>query len=886
MLAHNASLAGITEYGLPNGLRVLLIPDPSQPTVTVNLTIFAGSAYEDYGETGAAHLLEHLAFKGTPEFEDPPAALNEHGASWNGTTWTDRTNYYETMPASDDNLEFGVRFEASRLMRCYIRRDDLLSEMTVVRNEFEAGENHPTQVLSERLISTAFLFHGYGHPSIGARSDIENIPIDRLQRFYERWYRPDNAMLVIAGRFDDGRARALVEEHFGALARPAAPLRKPYTVEPAQDGERAVTLRRVGEVGAVAAVYHAPGAAHPDIVALEVASEVLAATPTGRLYREMVEKGEAVRASSMVLLFREPGLIEFMVEARKDADLDEVGGHMLRLVEGLAEEPPTVAEVERGRNALLADRTLVFGNSERLAIEMSEWAAMGDWRLFFAHYQALERVAPDDVIRVASAYLRRDNRTLGYYRPVDTPGRVEVPATGDIAAQLRALATDDATLHEPEALDVDAELLDRRTSRITACDGRVALAMLPRRTRGGLVNGRILLPVGTAAGLVGKFELNDVVAGMLERGTRDRDRTRLKDDFDRLRADVRVMGGVNDTSVRFTTTSDHVVEVVEVLLELLRWPRFDEREFELLKRERLAEIEESSHEPYALAGAALGNHLYPPDHSRHAMLLNDLLSYVAELPLADVRAFHDRFYGADRAYLALSGDFDAARVVAAVGAGLGDWRSRDGSYRIDPACPPPAKPLDQVIHCPDKENALSAAARTFAMTRGDRRYVPLLLANYMLGGEALASRLSVRLRQKDGLCYGAGSNVTVDMRGDLGTFSFWAISAPQNADRVVAGFREELARCRDDGFDDDELERAKRVYLEQIDVRLARDSALAAEMLEQMIRGCTFAELARIQDGVRAATAADVADVVRELLDPEQMSLVRAGDFQRAQERS
>jgi zinc protease len=208
------SVEGVTEYRLANGLRVLLFPDQSKPTITVNITYLVGSAQEGYGETGMAHLLEHLQFKGTQKHTNIPQELTEHGARTNATTWLDRTNYFETFTASDANLQWALGLEADRMINSFIAKKDLDSEMTVVRNEFERGENDPSSVLEERVLSTAFLWHNYGHSTIGARSDIENVPIDRLQAFYRRHYQPDNAVLLVAGKFDEPKTLATIQSLF------------------------------------------------------------------------------------------------------------------------------------------------------------------------------------------------------------------------------------------------------------------------------------------------------------------------------------------------------------------------------------------------------------------------------------------------------------------------------------------------------------------------------------------------------------------------------------------------------------------------------------------------------------------------------------------------
>jgi len=273
------SVEGITEYLLPNGLKVLLFPDPSKPTITVNVTYLVGSRQENYGETGMAHLLEHLMFKGSLGHPNVAQELTEHGARANGTTNFDRTNYFETFAATEENLRWALDLESDRMVHSFIAKKDLDTEMTVVRSEYERGENDPYNVLILRMFSTAYLSHSYQHPVIGARSDIENVPIERLQAYYHLYYQPDNAVLLISGHIDESSTLAMINDLFGAISRPARTLPVLYTIEPAQDGEREVELRRVGDTQMAAAGYHIPAASHPDFASVSLLGAILADTP-------------------------------------------------------------------------------------------------------------------------------------------------------------------------------------------------------------------------------------------------------------------------------------------------------------------------------------------------------------------------------------------------------------------------------------------------------------------------------------------------------------------------------------------------------------------------------------------------------------------------------
>jgi zinc protease len=337
---------GITEYRLDNGLQILLYPDDSKPTVTVNLTILVGSRHEGYGETGMAHLLEHMVFKGTPDHPNIPKVLQERGARFNGSTWVDRTNYFETLPAEGDNLEFALRLESDRMMNSFVRAEDLFSEMTVVRNEFERGENSPSSLLQDRMIAVAFDWHNYGKSTIGNRSDIERVPIRKLRAFYQKYYQPDNAVLVVAGKFDEATALQLIADTFGRIPKPARELDRTYTEEPPQDGERSVTLRRVGDVGLVAAVYHAPAGAHPDSAAMEVLAGAHDAPPSGKLYKALVETRLATAVSTMSRAWHDAGIFGADAQVRKDDPLEPVLDKLLEVVESIGRDGLPNDEIE------------------------------------------------------------------------------------------------------------------------------------------------------------------------------------------------------------------------------------------------------------------------------------------------------------------------------------------------------------------------------------------------------------------------------------------------------------------------------------------------------------------------------------------------------------
>lgn len=881
-LPQTASVEGITEHVLDNGLRVLIFPDASKPTTTVNITYFVGSRHEAYGETGMAHLLEHLVFKGTPDHPDIPQELTERGARPNGTTWVDRTNYFETFPATEDNLDWALDLESDRMVNSFISKDDLESEMTVVRNEMEAGEDNPFRVLMDRTLSTMYLWHNYGKSTIGARSDVENVPIERLQAFYRKYYQPDNAMLVIAGKFDEAKALELVVEKFGAIPRPdrsgANYLYPTYTREPTQDGERSITLRRVGDVQLVMASFHVPPGSHEEFAATQLLSHVLGNEPSGRLYKALVETGKAASVGSFALQFKEAGPLLLFARVRQENSLDEAWDALANATGAVVSDPITDEEVERARTALLRDIQLTFNSSERMALQLSEWAAMGDWRLFFLHRDRIENVQTVDVRRLAANYLKPQNRTVGFFIPTDEPDRAAVPAPPDVAA-LVADYEGKEMVAMGEEFDPSPANIESRTTREEFPSG-FQVALLPKDTRGETVAVSFRILFGTAASLMNRAAGGGLTGGMLMRGTEGHSRQEISDEFDRLEARVRVSGGVSSTSGSIETTRENLPAVLRLVGEVLRKPDFEPDEFTRLKEERLAQIETFKSEPQVLASIAFNRHLapWPKGHPRYSPTLDEQIADLEGATLEDAKRFHTEFYGAGRGHMAIVGDFDAEEVSPIVQEIFGTWTAPSPTERIlNVYRNISAERI--VIETPDKANAVFRAGMNLNLGDDHPDYPALVLANYMLGGGFLNSRLATRIRRKEGLSYGIGSSFFAHPADRYGQFTAFAIYAPENRDKLEAAFREEIELALADGFTADEVDAAKTGYLESRGVARAQDGSLAGMLSQALYFGRTLEWDAALEEKIAQLTPQQILQAMRRHIDPDRISVVVAGDF-------
>lgn len=884
------SLEGITEYHLDNGLRVLLFPDPSSPNVTVNLTLFVGSRHEGYGETGMAHLLEHMVFKGTPSHPDVPKALNEHGGRFNGTTWVDRTNYFETMPGTDKNLEFAIRLEADRMVNSYIKKTDLDTEMTVVRSEFERGENSPDRILSQRMSAAAYEWHNYGKSTIGNRSDIERVPIEKLQAFYRKYYQPDNAQLVVAGKFDPAKALAYVTKYFGRLKRPDRKLDSTYTEEPTQDGERSVNLRRVGKVGIVGLVYHIPAAAHPDFAAMQVLNSILVSEPSGRLYQALVPTKLANSISGMAFAFHDPGILEISAQVDPKQSLPAVRDAMVKLMEGLGKSKITSEEVDRAKSQFKRDHDLLMGNSNDIGMHLNEWAAKGDWRLFFLHRDRMAKVTPADVARVAEQYLKPSNRTLGMFIPTEPKliARAEVPATPDVAALVKDYKGV-AAVTAGEDFDTSPENIDKRTQRLLPKTGPQA-AFLAKKNRGETVTLLATLRFGNDKSLKGLNNAARFLGTMLTRGTKKHTRQQLQDELSKLGARLSAQSDTGSLTLLAKTSRKNLPGVIALLTEILEQPSFPPEEFDILKREQLDELKKGLTEPMVLAQRALQRQLspHPKDDVRYVPTQEEQIARVEATTLDQVKQLYQKQLGGGHATFTIVGDFDGKAIdreplVLPLNL-LRKWKAGVGYQRIERPAQTQVKGTKVEIQTPDKPNATFIAGFTLPLTDADPDYAALEIGNHLFGGGSLSSRLANLVRQKKGLSYTVGSHFTADSKDKSARFFVYAICNPLNIDKVDKAVADELARLLKDGVEAKELADAKAAWLEKAKVQRSSDVAMASLLNEGLIDGRTMAYYSDLEKKVAALTVDQVNAAIRKHIDPKRLVIVRAGDFKKKPE--
>jgi zinc protease len=899
-----SSLGGVTEYDYANGLRALLFPDPASPKVTINVTYLVGSRFEGYGETGMAHLLEHMNFIETTSGRQIKKELVDRGASWNGTTSEDRTNYFETVPSTDENLKWALGLEADRMVNMKMAKELLDTEMTVVRNEFERGENNPRSVLEERVESTAYLWHNYGKSTIGSREDIERVPVDRLAAFYRKYYQPDNAVLVIAGRIDESKTLAFVADTLGKIPRPERKLDQTYTVEPPQDGERFVELRRVGEGKEVMLAYHGPAAAHPDSAALQVLSGIMSGgggggrggggIAQGRLSKALVDTKKANSVTMSFGLEHDPGLVEVEASLNKDQSQDEVRKIMIDTLEGVVKEAPSNEEIDRVKTRLVRNLENQMSDSETFGRSLSNPIAEGDWRLVFLQHDRLKDVTAADVVRVAKAYLKASNRTVGYFTPDPNPDRTVVPETPDLNNLLNGYESD-VNISRGESFDPTPANIEARVKRGKLANG-MKVAMLNKQTANSTVFGVIELNFGDPQTLSGKNAAAQLAEALLMRGTRTKTRQQLQDAMDNLNARITMNGGgggggrgganaggsLSSVTVSLQAPAKNFDAALRLAVEILREPAYPDADFDQLKTQRVKTLENPPTEPQQLAQEVLQRHLspYSKGDPQYVGTREDQLVAMRKVTLADVKKFHDQFYGASHGVVGMLGPFDQAAIQKTLQETLGSW-TVSGPYRRLTAAYKKADPINQKIEAPDKANAQFNAALRIPMSQDDPDYPAMVLANQMLGG-AITARVPDRIRNREGLSYSVSTSFTAPAEGNAAMFSASAISNPANSPKVEASFMDELHKTLNGGFNADEVATAKKAYRDAQMVSRSQDTALLTLLASREQLDRTLQWDAQMDARIQALTPEQISAAFRRHVDASAVSIVKAGDFKAA----
>jgi len=880
---------GIDEFKhKKNGMRVLLMEESSAPVATVMVTYHVGSRNEAIGYTGSTHLLEHLMFKGSKDFNKEKGTsiwtvLQNVGATINATTWNDRTNYFELLPK--EHIEQALQIEADRMRHAFIREEDRKSEMTVVRNEFERGENDPHEALDKALWATAYQAHPYHHSTIGWRSDIENVPIARLKEFYDTFYWPNNATLTVIGDFERKTLFAWIDKYFGALPSSSHPIPDMYTTEPPQEGQRRVIVRRAGKVGIVGIAHKSPPALHEDAYSLRVLANILSSGKSSRLYKAIVDKGLATAVSVDNSVFKDNGLFVTYVVMTPGTKHEDIENIVLQEYEKVKKEGVTAEEVKKTQAEMTSQIAFSRDGTLNVARYLNEAIAVGDWKLYTYIVDKINGVTPNTVQAVANKIIQEDFSTVGYFIP-----KSEESAPTEQQGSKTATEQKPATSTAPVAASPSQTKAATSTDHTKTLAERIQTVEPVKGLKLYLLKTGLQDVVTIQGSLLGGEQFSDrknpliakMTGRMLDQGTKKHTKFEIAELLSSVGAALSFSVGMYHVRFSAKCLKKDINLVFQLLAEQLQEPLFSAEDFETVKKREIGRLTQQKQSTRERSEIEFLKQLYPPEHPNFRHELDEEIKFLESMTIQDLQQHHERVFGLGNFSIVAVGDVESENISEALKAYFSGWKNSPlDQIPARTAQSPSAFPLKETsssVFIKDKSSCDVLVGQPVGIDRNHEDYIPLFVAQYVLGGN-FSSRLMSTVRDEEGLTYGIYSYLGGAEFNNDGYFAVWATFAPSLLGTGSQSTKKQLVKWATDGVSRDELKDKITSITGSYKVRLATTGGLADSILANIERGKPLSYLDEYPKLVEKVSAEQVNQLLKKYVQLDKFVTVVAGTF-------
>jgi len=871
---------GIEEYRCTlNDLTVLLMEDHSAPVATFMVTYHVGSRNEAVGHTGSTHILEHMMFKGSKNFNKEKGnpiwtVLQDVGAQINATTWMDRTNYFELLPS--EHLGSAVSIEADRMRNLLIIEEDRQTEMTVVRNEFEQGENDPFDTLDKNMWATAYQAHPYHHSTIGWRSDIENVPIQRLQEFYQTFYWPNNATVTIIGDFKKEEALQMILDEYGKIPKSPNPIPEMYTTEPEQEGARRFVVKRSGQMGIVGVAHKTPEGLHEDNYAIQILSRILGSGKSSRFYKKLVDKGLATRVNMFDFPFKDNGLFISYVFLTPDTKHEEIEKTISDEYELIKSKGITNEELARAQGQIRAEQAFSRDGSYSIASNLNEAIATGDWTYYTEYLDNINSVTTEDVQRIAETYLLEDKSTTGYFVPnVGSGGGGGVPPTAQQAHQPQNFIGNDGDYSAREDGGSGASI----TEQITEHEPVKGLRLLTMTTgvkdvvtiKGSILGGDVFSPQANRM-------IADLTAAMIDKGTNNKSKFEIADRLETVGASISFSSGQQHVRFSIKCLKNDIQLVLGLLAEQLREPAFNKEDLKTLKTRMIGNLKRNKDNTGRQAGGTFLRYLYPKDHPNYSYQIDDKIEMVNKIDRASLRNFHKTYYGLGNMTMVAVGDVDGEYLSTEIEKVFRGWKTSTLSNWVNIMEAKDVNSTTDYVTVKDKTSADVYIGLPIGIDRTHEDFYSLMVGTYILGGN-FSARLMQTVRDAQGLTYGISSFVGGVNNGNDGYWAVWSNFAPQLVQTGYDATLEQLKMWVDSGITEAELNAKKTTITGSYKVGLANTRGLAAQILTNAERGRDNEYLDNFPNVINELTVEQINTAIKKYIDPNKLVFVAAGSL-------
>ena len=856
---------GIKEYTMTsNGLRVLLKQDNTAPVATFMVTYEVGSRNEAIGYTGSTHLLEHLMFKGSRKFNTKKGnsvfqTLQSLGARMNATTWLDRTNYFAVLPS--EHLETLIEIEADRMRNAYIKEEDRQSEMTVVRNEFERGQNSPSGVLDENIWATAYQAHPYHHSTIGWKEDIENVSIERLREFYDTFYWPNNATAIAIGDFTEKEALSMIKKHFGKIRKSTKPIPEVYTAEPKQEGIRTITLKRAGQQGIVGVAHKTPAATHPDAPAFMVLSSILSSGKNSRFYKNITDKGLTTSVYIWDSLFRDPGLFTVYANLSPDVDHKTVERAVVNEYEKIKKDGVSDEEVKNAQTQLIASMKFRQDGSYAIASGLNEAIASGDWTLYTTYGEKIGTVTKEDVQRIVKEYFKEDLSTIGYFIPLGAGGQNKKLATS--AKDLEKMKLK----HYSE----EEELLSSKVVDSEPVEG-IRLLTLKRGSGVVTLTGSML---GGDIYASGNARTADMVAAMLDQGTTNMTKFEISAKLESAGARLGFFNGQARVGFSGKFLSEDTKMVFDLLADQLKNPLFAEEDLNKVKKRQVANYKRSKESTRGNATNNMLKAFYGTGHQNSPTDPDKAIEEIKKITPKNLKDFHLKNYGAGTMVIVAVGDVDHNSLEGLIKEGFGGWKKSPLKEKKETGTA--NKASDKVyVTMQDKTSTDFLVGTALGIDRYHPDYLPLYVATHTLGGN-FSARLMQTVRVKEGLTYGINSSMRGFGNGNDGYWMVGGTFSPKLLSKGESSTLREIKKWAEEGITQKELDITKSTLTGGFQVGFDSTGGLAGGILDAIIVHGDLTYLDSYPERIKAITLDEANTAISKYIFFDDLYQVAAG---------
>lgn len=923
----------VAEFRLDNGLKVVLAENHTAPVITFLVLYKVGSRNEGVGYTGATHFLEHMLFKGTKKHNQDKGngiddLLTQIGAYWNATTWFDRTSYFEIVPK--EFFELCTKLEADRMRNLMLRQSDRDSEMSVVRNELERGENYPEEALEKELYAVAFREHPYHHPTIGWRSDVEGVPLERLRKFYDTYYYPNNATVVVLGDFQQDEALEVIHKYFGKIKQSKEPIPDVYTVEPPQEGERRFEICRSGDLPRVWFGFHIPEAAHEHTYPLAAVRHALGSTyeRSSRLYKALIETGLAVDVFCRHDELKDPGLFIIGASLNFGVDMKKVENIIISEIEKLGQESVTDEEMNRLKSANRKGTTLAMADPSSLAFLLGESESKADWQWLMRYDDYFENITKDDIKEVISKYFTRTNRTIGYFKPMqmllEETRATESDPEADTEHQAQEFEPDDEDLTNggsmssltnlsitnPEMKKVERNLenyeipkeeLDQllaespKAKRVRfskdagpgkTFEERVRQEVLPNGMKVLMMRNPGTGSVGIALNVkAGKYFTRDLPGGqselvgeLLSRGSTNFDKRKVAESLENMGIPAGLEFSVDNYRLGLATyvVREDFAEYLDMLSDSVRHPLLAQSELDKVKVEWSSRLIESANDTRAAATNGIRRALYDSSHPFFEKTFSEQLDELMSVESTHLREVHEKLLTPKSVILSIVGDIDFDFALEQINQKFGDWQGEETSNIIIPESALASSRTFYDINLPDKSSVDIIMSHPTTLKRSNKDFYSARIANAALGQDTITSKLGTVVRDRAGLTYGIYSMFSDTAFGGA-PWSIMLSVNPDNVDKSLKLVEEVVSRYIDQGISKEELAKETGRAIGSFKVGLSSSIGIARVLAELEFLGLGVSELDSVSKKYLSVTKKSCDKAMEKYFHPEASTTVIAG---------